>query len=549
MRRHVIMIIILACFSVFSLRFIFHPGFMYSHDSLWHVERLQNMSALLPSQFPVRWSPNLDHDYGLPLFNYIYPAPYYLGAGFMALGLGPLKSYNLLLFLGYFVGGVGVYLLGRRRPIFGLFAALLYLLTPYQFLDIFVRGALGEVIALGLVPWIFLSIRSLESGGKLRWYSSIPFALLILSHNFYGYLFGVLLGFFTLVLYTHKRQIIISLCLSLGLASFFLLPAFFEKSYLLFTQIDHFSYRDHFVYPLQLIYGSWNYLGSLPGQDQREMSFQLGLANWAIVIVSALVTLRLYRRPTRLIWYFWAIVFSIFMMLPVSDFLWRSLPMISQVQFPWRLLGIITALLPLLYLELVDYFVKVNKSRILVIFSVFLVVLAQYNIWNYGRPLKWLNSEEFLSLHYEYVGQTATANRSEITPRWAPVERYQPEDGNPIRVIGDAQLTDIVESPLRLSFTADSPNDHSQIIWYRNYFPSWSATADNQSISLSPTKSGEIILTLLPGEHQYTIRIQSTYIERLGNLLTIFSLIILLALAYKTKKPKRLPRLIPVETI
>lgn len=532
MRAHAIFLSLLLVFSLWSLRSIFHPGFMYSHDALWHVERLQNMTALLPVQFPVRWSPSLDHGYGVPLFNFTYPAPYYLGAGLMSLGLGPIKTYNLLLFLGYFLGGVGVYLLSRRQRVFGFFASILYLLTPYQFLDIFVRGALGEVLALGIIPWVFLFFAQVSQTGRLRWYTSIPFALLILSHNFYGYLFGALLGVLILFHYSHKRQLFASLALSLALAGFFLVPALFEKSSLLFTQTDHFGYRDHFVYLSQLFSTTWNYLGSLPALDPREMSFQLGLANWGVIILGLAAWLLAHR---RLSWYLVLIIFSLFMMLPVSDWFWATLPLVSLVQFPWRFLGLITALLPLLYLELSQVFIKAKRTKLFTLLSLVLIVLALYNTRNYHLPLKWLSNDEFLALHYEYAGGTATAKRAEIVPRWAPVERYSPEDGQSLQVLGDGQFSNISETPLQLSFTGNSPNDRSQVVWHRNYFPTWSATVDGRQLTLSPTITGEVALPLSSGTHAYQIFFKSTNVERLGNLLSLLSLGYLLYLMRYTK--------------
>jgi len=253
MRKYLLPVLLILIFCLWSLRSIFHPGFMYSHDSFWHVERLINITSLIPTQFPVRWSPTLDHGYGIPLFNFTYPAAYYLGAIFMYLGLGPVKSYYLLLLLAYFAGGLGIFMLARRRPIVGVFAALLYLITPYQFLDIFVRGALGEVFALGLIPWVILVLENLSQTGRFKWYTSLPFALLILSHNFYAYLFLGLLTFFTLAFYRHKLLIFLSLFYSMCLSAFFLLPAFMEKSFLLVAQEKAHTYTAHFVYNAQLI--------------------------------------------------------------------------------------------------------------------------------------------------------------------------------------------------------------------------------------------------------------------------------------------------------
>lgn len=184
MRKHLIALFFVLLFALYGIKSVFHPGFMYSHDSLWHVERIQNMFSLLPTQFPVRWSPSLDNGYGVPLFNFTYPAPYYLGAALMYLGFGPIKSYDLIILSFYLLGGIGVYCLGSKKPWIGVSAAILYLFTPYQFLDIFVRGALGEIVALGLMPWVILSYERVSQSGKLHWFTS-PFSTLIFISQFF----------------------------------------------------------------------------------------------------------------------------------------------------------------------------------------------------------------------------------------------------------------------------------------------------------------------------------------------------------------------------
>lgn len=529
MKKHLFPVLILCLISLWSLRSIFHPGFMYSHDSFWHVERLMNMSSMLKLQFPVRWSPTLDNGYGIPLFNFTYPAPYYLGAGLMALGLGPVKTYDLLLLLGYLFGGLGVYALARRKPLIGIIAALLYLFAPYQFLDLFVRGALGEVIALGLIPWVFLSFSQLSASGKLRWYSPLPFALLLLSHNFFGYLFGGVITFLILFVYPHKIRAFSSLLLSLALASFFLLPAFAEKSYLLFTQTNPTSYLAHFVYPAQLLYSKWIYLGSVAGNDPGEMSFQLGLANIVLLVGATLYCgyafIKRLHLSSAYLYYLVITLLSIFMLVSPSTFIWQLVPLLPSLQFPWRFLGLTTALLPLLYLELSTHFGQGKKKNIFVIFSLLLVFLAIINTRNYHRPVKWMTETEFLALHYEYVGKNTTAQRSELVPRWAPVERWRPP-GDPLKVEA-ATLIHVTEHPYTLDFTATAQNQDSRATYYKNYYPMYIATVDGQPIPLTPTTSGEISLSLTPGTHTYQVSIRSTPIQQLGNLLTLLSILLI----------------------
>lgn len=510
---------------------------MYSHDSFWHVERLMNMVSLLPEQFPVRWSPTLDHGFGIPLFNFTYPAPYYLGSLLMFLGVGPVRSYYALLFLAYFLGGLGIYLLGRQRPLTGFLAAVLYLLTPYQFLDLFVRGALGEVFALGLIPWVLLALENLSLTGRFKWYTSLPFALLILSHNFFAYLFLGLLIFFTLAIYRHKLLILLSLLYSACLSSFFLLPAFIERSYLLITQEKAHTYVAHFVHPRQLIYSKWIYLGSVIGESNNEMSFQLGVANLVILVLAlAYLLYRLIKRHSlaKLPPYLIALGLAIYLTLPHSAWLWERIPLMSSLQFPWRFLGVTAILFALIYLELAAHFKSGRGAKSFLVFSALLVALAYYNTRNYHYPVKWMNEAEYLQLHYEYAGQNTTANREELVPLWAVKERYQP-GGNALQLEGGAELIDKQESALSLIFSANAGNAQARAVYYKNYYPSWTGTVDGEKLELSPTPTGEITFPLLPGEHRYELKITETKTATAGNYITLLSLILLPFVAYLSK--------------
>lgn len=536
MKKALLPIVFIFIFCLWSLRSIFHPGFMYSHDSLWHVQRLQNMVSLLPAQFPVRWSPTLDNGYGIPLFNFAYPAPYYLGAVFMFLGLGPVKAYYVLLFLSYFAGGVGVYFLAKKRVI-GLIAALLYLLTPYQFLDIFVRGALGEVVALGLIPWVILCYQQISRTGRIAWYSPLPFAVLLISHNFYAYLFAGMLAVITIFFYQNKLKILITFLLSLALSAFFILPALQEKSFLLISQAQNQQFSDHFVYPQQLLYSTWSYFGSVIGENPSEMSFQLGVAN-IVVLVSAMIyaILQLLKRAISrpLFAYISLTLFVIFMTTSYSSWFWQHLPLISSLQFPWRFLGLAAILNTLLYLELSKEIAPMQYPKF-ILFSLLLVAVALFNTRNYYRPVKWLNESEFLSLHYEYVGKNTTAHRDELVPRWAAVERHLP----PVTLIvsNGAEVTSTQESDLGLTFVATAPGVTSSAIYHRNYYPMWHLTIDGKNAPLEPTSTGEITFPLQPGERKYELYLASTPTQQLGNVISLFSPFLIFAVVYQSSKP------------
>lgn len=139
MKRHFLGVFILIIFALWSLRVIFSPGMMQTHDSLWHVERVTAMvQALKNGQFPVRWTYDLDNHYGIPLFNFIYPGPYYLAAIMQLIGLGGISAIKSVIFSGYLLGGLGIYFLfAKENRFIATLAGLLYLLHPYQLVNIF----------------------------------------------------------------------------------------------------------------------------------------------------------------------------------------------------------------------------------------------------------------------------------------------------------------------------------------------------------------------------------------------------------------------------
>ncbi len=513
MKKHFLPLLFLIIFSAFSLRSIFQPGFMYSHDSFWHVQRIQNMKELIGEQFPVRWSPTLDNGYGIPLFNFAYPAPYYLGALFMYIGLGPVKAYYALLFLAYFAGGGGGYFLARSRLI-GIFASLLYLLTPYQFLDIFVRGALGEVFALGLFPWVVMSYQDISRTGKIKWHSPIPLALLLLSHNFYAFLFSGILLLLILCLSSHRALQIKSIFISLSLSAFFVLPALSERNNLLITTVEDGSLYNHFISFKDLVYSKWGYLGSVVGSNPGEMSLQLGIANLVVVALAGF-----YRSKRHLV-YLATLFAAVFMTLEQSAWIWDRIPLLVAIQFPWRFVGLTPILFILIYLELKNQVTPKHYKKF-VIASIVLVLIALVNTRNYYRPVKWLSEAEFMSMHFEYLDKTTTAHRDELVPRWAVLERNLP--GESLVLSGGAELVGKAESALSLEFVATSPDGEGSAIYHRNYYPSWALTIDSERGEIVPTPTGEIQIKLLEGEHSYKVKVTSTPVAKVANLISLIA--------------------------
>lgn len=527
MRRHAYYYLAILAVAAVSLSYLFRGGWYDSHDGMFHIVRsIEAMEMLKLWHFPLRWAGNLDQGYGVPLFNYIYPLPYYL-TGLLTLILKPWWALKLVIFLSYVAGGVGMYhLFAVRGRFLALALAIIYLLTPYQFVNIFVRVALGEIIALGMLPWVYLVHQHIltRQGTTVKWYEPLPLTLLLLTHNFLGMIFGLFLFGLILSHASQRRPALISLCLSLLLSATFILPMLFERQYLYSLVQGEFTFRfdQHFVNLRQFFFSPWGYGYSELGPGDG-LTFQLGFAQFALFVISLLSVVR--QRRAEMFYLVLAYAGSVFLMSARSYPVWQALPFLQPIQFPWRFLFMTTFLTPVLGAALMSSLRSLRARQLLL---VMLLMVAFWNIHSFRQPEKTLSEPEYLELfHFNSLG-TTTAIRTEILPRWvSPTPR--PKGIDLVIEKGSITYADESSSPLKFAFTADSRDEEGTIHLKRNYYPMWHVRVDGlrHDDLLSPREDGSLRLRLLSGSHRYTIYLGSTGIQLFANLLSLAGLIII----------------------
>lgn len=491
MRRHIWALIALTCTVLLVTWHLWSSGSVPdTHDGIYHAVRLSELAANLQTgQFPVRWAAGLDQGQGLPLFNYVYPLPYYLGLPLLALGLSPFWSVKLLTLGFLWLGGLGVYLLARRYPYPAVVGAIIYVTAPYQLLNIFVRGALGETLALGLIPWTLLAGRALQRR-PLTWYHPLPLALLFLAHTFLSFIW---LPVYVILVVTRAswRRLGIATLLSLGLAAWYLLPATFESSYLLSTVTHNytFAYQDHFVYLWQLFRSPWGYGFSVAGTGDG-MSFMLGAALLGLMLLLILFTSARRR-------YLPLILGALYLTTPWSLWIWQLFPPLALIQFPWRLL-----MLPLV--STVDWYQVHGASHRLArhpLVMIGLLALALGFALTHNQPRYPQSREQYMAQWYANRTGTTTSAREELLPKWV-------------------QTTDST-SPTALPV---------------HYFPGLEGyTASGQVLPLAPDAAGRAVYqdqSIPPSEVR--VRHRETPLEQMADYVSGISLGVLIWLARRT---------------
>ena len=254
--------------SVFILWPTFMPGYFFHHDDLQVMRVFEMRKCIEDLQLPCRWVPDMGYGNGFPLFNFYGVLPYYIGA-FLSLFLGFVGAAKALFFIPLLVGGVAMYFLAKELygEYGGVVGAVLYQFAPYRALDSYVRGAIAESFALSIAPFIFYFSLKLVKDPNIKnlILNSLFLSLFLLSHNIMTMFFIPIFGLWNLILLWQKKfkgikTVILSTILGVGLAAFFVLPAFLEKNLVKSETLIQggTDFRAHFVTVSQLfIDRSW----------------------------------------------------------------------------------------------------------------------------------------------------------------------------------------------------------------------------------------------------------------------------------------------------
>jgi hypothetical protein len=568
-------------------------------DAELHIFRLLELSYLVRGgEFYPRWAPNFYHGYGYPIFNYYAPLTYYLGLPVELLPrLDAVDGVKTVFILGLLAAGFGMYGFVRDnwgRPA-GYVAAAIYVYAPYvQYVDPIARGVLAESFSLGLFPLALWALDRLRRGPTFwRWITAVFLtAALILSHN--------LLGMFSLAILfawaawlmvngqwsmvngqqatshqppatshqppatgnrppatSHQQPFLFvfaALALGVLLSAFFWLPLFLERNAVNLNTLigagDNYDFRTHFLSLGEMLAFSrrldW-------GATEPLFVFNLGVAQW---LLGGLGLVALLLRRARQSWHaaFFAVslAFLLFLMLPVSTFLWEAIPLLPYFQFPWRLLGPTAAMLAVLsgvgvaaLLEWRNWSEKAKGGITAV--AVSLPILLGLPL---TQPAPWPDFGEVFPLRMSliehngrWLGTTSTADYVPATVDMIPERKGNVVAGfltdtpldrvNRLALPEGATVIGEELSPLHFRYTVDAPD----YFWLRLFlfdFPGWTVRLDGEVVETELGRpEGFIVVPVPAGQHTVEVHFQDTPARTLGWLISGLALLATLLIGFR----------------
>jgi hypothetical protein len=311
------------------------------HIASWMEAARQWHEAIL---YP-RWAEWANWGFGEPRFIFYPPASWMTGAA-MGLVLPWRVVPGAFIWLAVIAAGMAMWKLAREwldGPQAAV-AAVLYAVNPYQLILVYYRSDFAELLAEALFPLLLWGAVRISRGEWRQvpwlaaifagiWISNAPAAVMAT----YSLALALAVG---CVVQRSFRPVVpgaTAMAGGFGLAAFYILPAAWEQRWVQIAQ----AISDGLSPMLNFLFTRSNE----PGFVQFNWHVSWVALGAILVTIVAIAFAARRRREAPETWWIVAAVgaAAVFLMLPPSALLWRYLPRLQFMQFPWRWLGALGA--------------------------------------------------------------------------------------------------------------------------------------------------------------------------------------------------------------
>ena len=446
------------------------------------------------------WLADSNWGFGDARFRFYPPGLYYLLAATRTITGNWYYAAIAAFALVTIVSALGAYCWARlfcdRR--IAVVAAILYLLAPYHLNELYQASLLSEYAACAVLPFAFMFVEKICRRRTLTDLAGLAacYALLILTH-----LPVAVIGSLTLLGYGLMRLerktwlrtfLFLALAVGLGLAAsvFFWGTMLAELKWIKGSSVTpnpYYDYRLNFLFSPSSLTNLNNWYATL-----------LGLAMIGFMVPAFYFAVRLFRTGQKGLKAVIAIsVVSLLMATPLSLPLWRIIPKLPEIQFPWRWLAItsltgslVVALSLPHWMSSLRTAFQPRKLAGLLAFALALVFVGSIVV-DGGVYLK---RQAFEAMLRDLPGSVSFKD-------WTPVQAndlVHLEKMSAQIVAGDRAVTITSWDPERRAFHIGAGAATSARVW-TYYYPHWTAFAGGRVLPVTATKDG-VIEVAVPNE-------------------------------------------------
>lgn len=510
--------LILILFIILSSWWLIFKGLPWQHDIEFHYSRLYSLVRTIQDGDVLAYIHNAFYGYGYGLGLFYSNFFFYLPAIFCLLGVSYLTSYKIFLLIINIFTILITYFCSKKilKDVkASLFVTMVYVFSPYRMLDIFVRGAMGEVLAFMVLPLIILGFYEILFGDKNKWYYfTIGFVLLVLSHLISSLLVAIFLVLF-LIIYFVRFQVDrkkIFVFVKSGLVGL-LFGAFF-----FFPLIEQYLFANLNIFESGSVYLPWD--ATIPFwklvASTDFIAPTLGLPLFLSLFLRVFIKKEKIKDEKNILFFadIFAVLGIVALFCVTKIFPWKALGgVLSFIQFPWRLLLLVTLFFSFasgIYLLLLRKYPPRNK-KLLKVFTLFAIAFSFITISLYSIQYGIRKN------HYE-----------EFSINEIGTEEYLPYGTDTSEITKEGDFSTNLEE-LEISYEKQGT---SVLIWYKNnmgentyidvplfYYLGYKIEGGTLTIG----DNNQIRVMLPQEEGEISLYYEGTPVQKISLLVSIFS--------------------------
>lgn len=514
-------------------------------DFRFHLSRIRGMGeAIASGQFPVRLNVDMSGGYGFAS-EIMYPNLFiYIPALLYLCGLSLMAAYKFfILFINIGTALIGYYSFSRllRSEKAGAVCTFLYLVNPYRLNNIFLRGAIGEVLAQIFFPLLLYALVELLYRDYRKWWLLVVSVTGILQSHVLSLEYSALFSFVFIIgswkCFKEKDGLkkllagIKAAVLIVVLNLWFLIPFVdhFGQEYYLLN--DKRSLVKHAVYLPQMFFSFFDISGcDVANGLSGEMPLTIGIV---LLFGSILFIYFAYgkkcivnNKKTGSI----CLIFGIISCYMASElFPWKFLEqnletvyeILAKIQYPWRMLGFAVLFLSIVTAIAVITLQEHGKKEIISV-----IILASAFLMLECMDGYLTDGEVIVSSRNQYIpaGVYEDYYRSDfIIDEW-DTTMYE-ADHIMTQEEADIKITDYRKKGIYLEFSfsrEDSSENTTLYLPLYNYYLH-SAELNGQNIDIQTGINGRIAVTIPEGidEGNLIVKYAGRTLYKLGDLISL----------------------------
>ncbi len=464
-----------------------------------------------------RWAAMAHFGYGEPRFIFYPPASWTLGALLSAIFPWSIVS-AVYIWIVLALAGASMFVLARTwlglRD--AIFAAVLYTVNPYHLMIVYWRSAFAELLASCLLPLLLLLVlRARDEGQRVivplalvlaaAWLTNAPAAVMM------HYSLALLLLLFAWQQRSWRILLVGAAAVALGacLAGFYLLPAIYEQKWVNIAEAVSAGSRPQdnflFVHTTDTDHDAFN----------RIVSW-IALLEIAATLTAAWAAGK-WRKGESAVWsvlVVWGAECSA-LMFPLTALLWKFLPKLQFMQFPWRWLLCLSLIFSL--------FVTVGVRRWWMRAAIWVVAVCVIVVaWQRVQPPWWDNAADLSEMQDNMADGIGYEGTDEYTPVGADPAAI---DKAAWKVRGEGSAHAAIHilhwnANSRL-FTAEMSGPDQLAVRLFPY-PAWKVEVNGRLVqTTSRDGTGQMLVPVVAGMNRVQIKFSRTWDRTAGGWISI----------------------------